>query len=455
MKKLAIVLCVVLIAAMVLPLSVSAATWYIKENAPITVSKVAPTIDGTISADEGWSNKAIIDESTLGYFGLPNQLLTGSGEMYFAYSDEGLYFGMTYTELGSAYCVKFYYVDGDTDGEPGNAKYMAVYADENAPSYEAEPGKFPTTTPDGYALDYYRIDDYTTSAGHGTHPLCVYWTTSYVWYSGAINNIQTSDAVDEFLNPGDAGWNGDVFTLALDPLGQFLSEGFLMEKAPRYAVGLFADNTARVYLTESTADKDLSDVCKGSCKINGNKMCFEVMIPWDEIVEDYNTFAGVAGLSHTFTKDELIADGATHTAQVAYYDRYYSEEIADVDNWGIYAIVPTTTVDGYPGNSTSGFNIKCHGLTLNMSDPSNSGNDTTGATDETSGSSDSNATTTAAGGNNSSNNKNSATTTKAAGTGGKSGGNNSSAQTFDAGIAVAIGALAASGIGIVYSRKRK
>ena len=68
MKKLSLLLCMILLAMSIMPVGVSAASWYINENAPVAVPDAKPTIDGTIAADEGWSAQALLNEDTASAF---------------------------------------------------------------------------------------------------------------------------------------------------------------------------------------------------------------------------------------------------------------------------------------------------------------------------------------------------------------------------------------------------
>ena len=444
MKKAISLLIVLALAATMLSVQVSAATWKIDENPTIELTPSTPTIDGTIDKNEGWSEKAMLDEMTVGYFGLPFQLLTASSELYFATSDEGLYFGANYVDQGAAYCVKFYEYKGDE-----HITHIRVYADPNTPNYSAEPGKFPEVTPDGTQLLYYRIDDYTWSAPDGVLPDAVFWRTSTEVYGG-LNTVEPSTDTD-YLDQGMAGWNGDVLGLSLDPLSLFNTNGFEKEVAPLYCFSLFDDGSVRVARSCSHANGEVTADCKTAGKLTDHGFVIEAFIPWTRIIDDLNTEAQALGFDHTFTKDELTADGALHRAAVTLYDRLYSNELDDVDTCGRYVTACAMTDAGVPGYLSSGITFDAMGLKIKMNAPAGEESESNAESEssapesgsETSGSSGSQVTT-----------SRSAVTTKSAGTGGKSGGNGSSAQTFDAGIAVFVGLLAVSGIAAVYIAKK-
>ena len=124
MKKIALLLSVVLTVMTLLPLSVSAASWYIEENPAINVPNATPNIDGNIDTSEGWSAMGQLNEATAGaYYG--HNPLTATVDFYFASSPEGLYFAADMSDIGSAYIGKFYDADG-------NWTHTASYADPNA-----------------------------------------------------------------------------------------------------------------------------------------------------------------------------------------------------------------------------------------------------------------------------------------------------------------------------------
>ena len=457
MKKIAVSVCIFMLIAMMLPLTASASSWRIIENEQINMQKTAPTVDGTINANEGWSDPADLNEDTVGYFGLPNQMLTGSAKLYFAYTDDGLYFAVDYTEVGSAYCVKFY-------DENGNNSHTRVYQDPNAGTYTASEGGFPSVTPDGTPLKYYLIPgENTTSAPAGTNPGAAYWISYYDQFY-TDNAVIYSSEEDSGSYATDARWDGDEFALAIDPLGEFASEGFLRDNPVLYSIAIFAGDNVKVARCDSANDADITDQVSAKGSLTEKKFVAEVFIPWSIIVDDANAAGSALGLSHTFTVDEMKADGAIHKANVTYFDRFYDEEAGYADTCGRFITAPTITAEGTNGFESSGTNYGCMGLKLAtvaaQSNPDDSGSDSTadsqnGSDSETGNGSDSgsgaaNDTTAKNGGGN--------VTTKAQNTNGNNkgnSGNKGSAQTFDAGIAVAIGLMATSGIGIVYSRKRR
>jgi len=394
MKKVAIVLCALMLLTSVFSLTVSADELFpvIEENPPVTVKKSSPTVDGVINANEGWSDKALFDYNTAGHF-WAHMALTTYGDLYFAYDDDGIYFAGDITEQS-----------------------VFSHADQNGDMKEYNGNGFVFST---------GLDDI---------------------------NIDFATGENEY------GWNGDVFIFTVDTLGLFRDNGFLdnSDKTAWYCVGLFEDGTTHVFRSQFNPGEITDQVKAAAVAKSGNSgWTVEAFIPWGIIADDANTAAAGA---FTVTEDQLREGGATSYAEVIYMDRFFDDAAGYADTWGRYITVATTTVTGWPGQSSSGTCISAYGLTLvneevaaPETDPVDSTADSeTGADSETQSgdttASDSNGVATTQ--------KSGSTTTKPQSSGTKSTGG-SSAQTFDAGIAVAIGALAISAIGIGYSKKRR
>ncbi len=134
------------------------ATDYIVENAPVIMPASDPVIDGDIAVSDGWSNAAAFDKNTVGHF-WAHLALTTSADLYFAYSEKGIYFAGDITERS-------------------------------------------------YVKDYDENHVMTEFRGNGfVH------TTGY-------NDID----IDEF-GRDDYGWNGDVFSLMIDPMDVLYNSG--------------------------------------------------------------------------------------------------------------------------------------------------------------------------------------------------------------------------------------
>ena len=453
MKKAIILLCVILCTAMILPLCVSAAAWKIDENPVIILPNAVPTIDGTITDDEGWSQSGWLNEmSAIGAWN--SNPLTGTIEFNFAYSPVGIYFAAHVVEIGAAYIVRYYDEDGYT-------AYDAVFADPDAGSYTCTPGGYPSHTPDGDSIDYYLLDPNTTSAPVGIVPKNCFTYT----YSG--NSFQLASGEDDI--DGEDSWNGDVIGISIDLLGAWEADGFLSntDYLPQYNFSLFEDGSVKVARGTSTNNAEITDMCKAAGVQTADGATFEVMIPWEIIVEDQNDLGAVMGLSTEFSVEDVTASGAVHRASVSWQDRFYDDEAGAVDTWSRWITVCQTTAAG-----TRGFNsaVASMGLKLQIggSVPT-PGTDTTAPdTDPVTPDSEDRPTDTVPAGPNNSDSKDTTstkapettkkgvTTTKTPTTNKNTASTgNSAAQTFDAGIAVTIGTLAVSAFGAVYSKKRK
>ncbi len=272
---------------------------------------------------------------------------------------------------------------------------------------------------------------------------------------GEINHVTKSTGEDDI----DArfGWNGDVFIIAFDPLRSLFDLGFTANEdyAPHYCVGLFEEG-ARVYRTECN-DAEITDNVTIAGNMTGDdSWCFEMMIPWDVLVDDINSVA----MEDIVTAEKLQESGSLFKASAMYIDRFYDEEAEIVDTWGRFATVPKFLDDGTAGEKSSGDCIKAYGLNLFINslpaelpvttspDRADEMHDTGDAVVTTA---PVDAGTTVADGSTSA--ANGATTTAKQNT--NKGTNGSSAQTFDIGIAIALGAIATSGVGIYATKKRK
>ena len=449
MKKLAILLCVVLCVAMMLPLSVSAASWRVDENPVINAPKGTPTIDGNITANEGWSGSAWLNEmSAVGAWS--TNPLTGTIEFNFAYTDTGLYFAANVVEVGSAYMVRYYDADGNTD-------YDAVFVDPNAGSYTCTEGGYPSHTTDGDSIDYYLIDNNTTSAPAGVVPKNCFTYT----FSGNSFQVSTGeDEIDEHY-----GFNGDTIGFCIDLLGAWEADGFLgnTDYLPMYNMGIFADGSVKVARSHYN-NADITVECKTAGTLTADGAVFEVMIPWDIIITDHNDYGAIMGLSTEATLEEVTAEGAMHRATINWQDRFYDDEAEMIDTWGRFITTCAQTAAGTPGHE---LDVASFGLKLQMGGESGTpvvtdpaaddttvpagddttapaGDDTTAKGDDTTKKADDTT-------------KKGVTTTKAPTTNKNTTSTNkdTATQTFDAGIAVALGALATSALGVVYSKKRK
>lgn len=163
------------------------------------------------------------------------------------------------------------------------------------------------------------------------------------------------------------GYNGDIFVLSFDVERMWYNAGYTSSSSytPWYCVGLFEDGSARMYRQIKRNGLDISEKVKveGTATEKGWK--FEAFIPWDVIIEDVALCATREPV--TYSKDMLAAGDYTIYAHAVYHDRFYDKEAGEVDTWSRYATIAQYLPDGTPGNYSSGINIPCYGLTLNMS----------------------------------------------------------------------------------------
>ena len=174
------------------------------------------------------------------------------------------------------------------------------------------------------------------------------------------------------------------------------------------------------------------------------------------------------GLSTEATLEEVTAEGALHRATINWQDRFLDEEAEMVDTWGRYITTCRQTAAGTPGHE---LDVASFGLKLQMggegstpvvtdpvvTDPVDTDPSTADPADSNT---DKPADSTKPG---ETTKKDDVTTKKPTGTTKPAStkkpttttNKDTATQTFDAGIAVALGALATSALGVVYSKKRK
>ena len=415
MRKISAIIACVLVLAMSFAMTVTAGPHGVVENPPITVPTGTPTVDGSVTNNEGWSTAALMNAETCGYFWRQNPL-TSDGNILFAVDETGFYFAGKIKE-------NLHAVNELTGEEVIDTNYFV-------------------------------------------------YSTGEDWI-----DVDSADPTSHY------GYDGDVFGLLLDPLGGLLSAGFNNDYTPWYLVGLFEGDQAKMY-RQKVSVGDITDQVKVAGKKTSDGWEFEAMIPWEIIIKD------IEDISYgdvVLTKEELIADGAQYKCAGMYQDRFDDPEAGEVATWGRYITVPTTQLDGTAGHMGKGDVVQSCGITLNISntlkgpeadDTTATPDDTTTATpggdDNTSAETETafvevtddkgNVVTDASGNkvtqkvtvkvtSKATTKATAKATTKKATTGTTTGGN--AAQTFDIGIAVALGALATSGIGFVATKKRK
>lgn len=157
-----------------------------------------------------------------------------------------------------------------------------------------------------------------------------------------------------------AGFDGDVFVLALDPLGLYIRNGYITatDYTVWYCVGLFEGDEARLYRTRANAG-DITDEVRVSGKRTEKGWSFEAYLPWELIIADMETYTyGRA----TCKAEELIEGGAQFRSAAIYFDRFDDPEMGEVNTRGAYMTSCTNLHDGSPSHMMKGHFAALYGL---------------------------------------------------------------------------------------------
>lgn len=182
-------------------------------------------------------------------------------------------------------------------------------------------------------------------------------TNSFIYSTG----IDTIDSNEDTTY----GYNGDIFGMMLDPLGEFINYGYTgnSDFTPWYLVGLFEGDVAKMYRGKINTG-DITDQVQVAGHATEDGWCFEAAIPWDMIFTDIEDISfGEISLE----KAEVLADGAHIRAAGMYMDRFYDDEAEEVATWGRFVTAPTIMADGNTGNGSSGDNALTLGINLYVS----------------------------------------------------------------------------------------
>ncbi len=274
-----------------------------------------------------------------------------------------------------------------------------------------------------------------------------------------IDNVENDFNIK---NENVYGYNGDIFTFTIDPLGRFLEEGYLgnTDYNAWYSVGIFEGDICRMYRGHNRSGDITSDV-KLQGHVTDGGWCFEAFIPWSFICQDAEdmSFGDVS-----VTPGDMCAGEAGHRAMVIYMDRFMDPEAEEVATFQRFATCGYVLADGLMGYLSSGVCLKAYGITLTMTgaDSVTTSADTTTAVETTERETltESDADTkesTAAEGETARATEKAAkntekTTTKKAANSVASGGN--AAQTGDIGLGIAIGGIVIAVIAFVFLRKK-
>jgi len=185
--------------------------------------------------------------------------------------------------------------------------------------------------------------------------------------NNSSNGFVASTGYDNINNDGTSlpyGFNGDVMTLMLDPMGIFEKSSY--QTTPWYNVGIFADGTVRVYRSKAN-EADITSSVSAAGKITSTGWRFEVYIPWSIIATDVSA---ASSSNFSVTEVQLATVGSVSRAACMYMDRYYTSGTT-VGTWGRYITVCNSTYEGIAGVYTSGTVAKAYGLILNNYIPTN------------------------------------------------------------------------------------
>ena len=175
------------------------------------------------------------------------------------------------------------------------------------------------------------------------------------------NTYVPSTGYDNIDNNGAShtyGFNGDVMTLMLDPLG--LLERTPFQNTAWYNVAVYTDGSVHMYRSRvNEADITNEVTLSGGLKDDESGWYFQSFIPWSIIINDVETLYPDSGLTVN-----AITSGAVTRAACMYMDRYKTSGVTNT--WGRYITVCEATYDGYYGTSTSGPVAKAFGLKLNI-----------------------------------------------------------------------------------------
>ncbi len=266
-----------------------------------------------------------------------------------------------------------------------------------------------------------------------------------------IDNVQNDFNIK---NEVVYGYNGDIFTFAIDPLGRFLNDGYLANSDYNawYSVGIFEGDLCRMYRAHNRSGDVTSEV-----KLNGQVTDagwrFEAFIPWEFICQDAEdiSFGDIA-----LTPADLYAGGSQHRAMAIYMDRFVDPESGDVATFQRFATCGYVLADGLMGYLSSGVCLKAYGITLTLEGDGEitetTAADTTTTDTEKTSDTDTKPVTDEKGSQVSAEKATSKATTKKTATGSTTGGN--AAQTFDMGVAVAIGVAVIAVIAFIFVKKK-
>lgn len=179
-----------------------------------------------------------------------------------------------------------------------------------------------------------------------------------------LNSFTYSTGEDDI--DGSYGYNGDIFVLCFDVERMWYNAGYTSPSSysPWYCVGLFEEEGAKMYRQIRRNGLDITDQVQVEGTATKKGWHFEAFIPWDVVIADVEL--GATRNPVSYSKEMLAAGDYKIYAHAVYHDRFYDAEAGEVDTWSRYATIAEYLPDGNPGSYSSGINIPCYGLTLNM-----------------------------------------------------------------------------------------
>ncbi len=183
---------------------------------------------------------------------------------------------------------------------------------------------------------------------------------------GDIENTLAYSTEEDYLDldphsyENIVGYNGDVFILALDPLGLYEQNGYIAatDYTVWYCIGLFEGDEAKMYRSRANAG-EVTEGISLTGKTTETGWSFEAYLPWEMIIEDMEAYTyGRA----TCTVEDLTRGGAQFRSAAIYMDRTDDPELGEVGTRGAYMTACALAHDGNPSHMMKGHYAMLYGL---------------------------------------------------------------------------------------------
>lgn len=183
---------------------------------------------------------------------------------------------------------------------------------------------------------------------------------------GDVDNVFAYSTEEDYLdiekgnNENIVGYNGDVFILALDPLGLYEQYGYITatDYTVWYCIGLFEGDQAKMYRTRANAG-EISEGVLLNGKVTEKGWSFEAYLPWEMIIADMEAYTyGRA----TCTVEDLTRGGAQFRSAAIYMDRTDDPELGEVNTRGAYMTACSVAHDGNASQMMNGHYANLYGL---------------------------------------------------------------------------------------------